>query len=95
MNQTDTPAPPVTLPLPGYPNYSITPSGDVWRVTAASRGPFSGYSMRRVVPSIHPRGHQWYVHLTGSDGKRARVRVSLLVESVAGLFPIDKASPAA
>jgi len=102
MNTTDptptpTPTPPAewgalpdsAIPIPGYPGYSITPTGDVWRTTAPKRGPFAGCPLRRVTPSIHPRGHQWYVFVVDESGTRKRVAIRLLLEAARSHFVVD------
>lgn len=77
-------------PLADYPGFAITRSGEVWRSSPVSRGRYAGTGPRRVVPVIHPRGHQWYVHLVDATGKRCRVRVSRLMENV---FGVDAVAP--
>jgi|TARA_R110000851_G_scaffold43748_1_gene107999 hypothetical protein len=79
------------VPIPGYPGYSITPSGEVWRTTPPKRGPFAGCPLRRVVPSIHPRGHQWYVFVTNTEGVRQRKPIRLLLEVAKLNLPVDGA----
>lgn len=77
-------------PLPDYPGFAITRLGEVWRTTPIARGRYAGAEPRRVTPVIHPRGHQWYVHLVSCSGKRCRVRVSRLVEET---FGVDSVAP--
>jgi hypothetical protein len=76
-------------PLENYPGFAISPDGDVWRTSPTSRGRFAGSGPRRVVPTIHPRGHRWYVQVVDASGKRCRVPVSRLVETT---FGVDSAT---
>ena len=69
--------------IPNYSKYAIAFDGTVFRVHPASRGRTAGMT-HRVTPVIHPRGHQWCVQLTGDDGKRRRLPIKNLVNSVFG-----------
>jgi len=77
---------PVQLtPLDNYPGFAITRHGDVWRTSPVARGRYAGDQPRRVVPVIHPRGHQWYVHLMDREGKRCRIQIARLMASTFGV----------
>lgn len=69
--------------IPNYSKYAISSDGTVYRVTPASRGRTAG-NVHRVTPVIHPRGHQWCVQLTDDEGKRRRLPIKKLVNSVFG-----------
>ena len=69
--------------LPNFSKYGITSDGDVWRVDPPKRGRNAG-AITKVTPVIHPRGHLWSVHLHRDDGKRMRVPIKKLMESVFG-----------
>jgi hypothetical protein len=69
--------------IPNYSKYAIAFDGTVFRVHPASRGRTAGVT-HRVTPVIHPRGHQWCVQLTDDDGKRRRLPIKKLVNSVFG-----------
>ena len=69
--------------IPNYSKYAIAFDGAVYRVQPASRGRTAG-SVHRVTPVIHPRGHQWCVQLTDDDGKRRRLPIKKLVNSIFG-----------
>jgi hypothetical protein len=70
--------------LEEYPGYGVTRDGDVWRTTKILRGRYAGDGPSRLRPSIHPRGHQWYVHVRGHDGTRSRVAVKRLMRAAFG-----------
>ena len=69
--------------IPNYSKYAIAFDGTVFRVLPASRGRTAGMT-HRVTPVIHPRGHQWCVQLTDDDGKRRRLPIKKLVNSIFG-----------
>ena len=69
--------------IPNYSKYAIAFDGTVFRVHPASRGRTAGMT-HRVTPVIHPRGHQWCVQLTDDDGKRRRLPIKKLVNSIFG-----------
>ncbi len=69
--------------IPNYSKYAIAFDGTVFRVLPASRGRTAGLT-HRVTPVIHPRGHQWCVQLTDDGGKRRRLPIKKLVNSIFG-----------
>ena len=79
----DMTSPPELTVIPNYSKYAIAFDGTVFRVDPASRGRTAGMT-HRVTPVIHPRGHQWCVQLTGDDGKRRRLPIKKLVNSIFG-----------
>jgi hypothetical protein len=88
MNDTaqivpETAPPSAARAVPQFSKYAVEPDGTCWRVVPPTRGRFAG-SVRPVKPSIHPRGHQWCVMLTGDDGVRVRMPVKRLVKLVFG-----------
>lgn len=64
--------------LADFPGYGVTPDGEVWRCHGLKRGRYAGRGSERLTPSIHPRGHQWYVHVRDKDGVRVRVSIGRL-----------------
>jgi hypothetical protein len=72
-------------PIPNFSRYAITSAGDVFRVEPAERGKTAGLANHRLRPSIHPRGHQWYVQMTDDSGKRHRISVKRLLKDVLGI----------
>lgn len=70
-----------------FSKYRIEPDGTCWRVVPSTRGRHAG-DVRRVSPTIHPKGHQWYVMLFDDSGIRHRVPVKRLVEQAFGLGKI-------
>lgn len=70
--------------IPDFPNYHLTPDGEVIRVRPAARGLTAGKKDLRVNHTIHPKGYQWYVLLTDFAGKRRRVKLKDLMYEVYG-----------
>lgn len=70
--------------IPDFPNYHLTPDGEVHRLQPALRGRTAGQHDLRVAHAIHPKGYQWYVLLTDVAGKRRRVKLKDLMYEVYG-----------
>lgn len=65
--------------LEDYPGFGVTREGDVWRTTPVLRGRYAGRGPGRLQPSIHPRGHLWYVHLRNREDQRVRIAIRRLL----------------
>ena len=77
--------------LENFPGYGITRAGEVWRCFPLMRGRYAGRGAEALRPSIHPRGHQWYVHLRQRDGQRVRIALNRLAMMA---FGVDFQPPA-
>jgi len=69
--------------IPNFSNYSIDSDGNVWRTTPSRNGHYARRT-HKIAPSIHPRGHQWTVLLTGDDGVRRRASIESLQKLIFG-----------
>lgn len=71
--------------IPDYPDYAMDETGEVYRITTASRGRTAGVKNLRVTPVCHPKGNLWYVQMRDSTNTRKRVRLDKLREMMKGL----------
>jgi hypothetical protein len=63
------------LPLPGFPDYLITPEQEVFRINPAKRGPSAGGLTKAVA---HFRSGSPYIQLPARNGRRSTFSVAKL-----------------